>query len=110
MHSRGPTEQHFYVWEPHRGCLHKVKKVGSYPLIKKDQRSHNIGKWSRTPNYYTTSPVLLGSVIFVPIAPDSWWFGGHCKPSIFFLKEHFITTFTGIFYKKLKVTKILLNI
>ena len=54
MHSRGPTEQHFYIWEPHRGCLHKVKKVGSYPLIKKDQLSHNIGKWSRTPNYYTT--------------------------------------------------------
>ena len=20
LHSRGPTEQYFYVWEPHRGC------------------------------------------------------------------------------------------
>ena len=20
LHSRGPTEQHFYVWEPHRRC------------------------------------------------------------------------------------------
>ena len=27
MHSRGPTEQHFYVWEPHCGYLHKVKRA-----------------------------------------------------------------------------------
>ena len=40
MHSRGPTEQHFYVWESHCGCLHKAKKVRWYPLIKKGQRSH----------------------------------------------------------------------
>ena len=63
MHSRGPTEQYFYVWEPHCGCLHKVKKVQWYPLIKEGQRSHNIGKWSRTPIYYTTrelSTVGLG--------------------------------------------------
>ena len=39
MHSRGPTEQYFYVSEPHRGCLHKVKKVRWYPLIKKGQQS-----------------------------------------------------------------------
>ena len=31
MHSRGPTEQYFYVWEPHRGCLHKVKKCTGTP-------------------------------------------------------------------------------
>ena len=31
MHSGGPAEQHFYVWEPHRGCLNKVKKVRWYP-------------------------------------------------------------------------------
>ena len=35
MHSRGPTEQSFAFWS-----LHKVKKVRSYPLIKKGQRSH----------------------------------------------------------------------
>ena len=40
IHSRGPTEQHFYVWEPHRGCLNKVKKVRWYPLIKEGQQSH----------------------------------------------------------------------
>ena len=39
MHSRGPTEQHFCTLEPHRGCLHKVKKVCSYPLIKRGQRN-----------------------------------------------------------------------
>ena len=44
MHSRGPTKQHFYVWEPHCG----------YPLIKEGQWSYNTGKWSRTPNYNTT--------------------------------------------------------
>ena len=36
-HSRGPTEQYFYVWEPHRGCLRKVKKV---PFIGEGQQSH----------------------------------------------------------------------
>ena len=40
MHSRGPAEQHFYIWEPHHGCLHKVKKVSWGPLIKEGQRSH----------------------------------------------------------------------
>ena len=34
-HSRGLTEQHSYVWEPHHGCLHKVKKVCWYPQIGK---------------------------------------------------------------------------
>ena len=27
MHSRWPTGQYFCVLEPHRGCLHKVKKM-----------------------------------------------------------------------------------
>ena len=55
MHSRGPIEQYFCVLEPHHGCLHKVKKMSWYPpLIKEGQRSHNIGKWSRTPMFYTT--------------------------------------------------------
>ena len=40
MHYRRPTKQHFHVLEPHRGCLHKVKKVSWYPLIKKGQWSH----------------------------------------------------------------------
>ena len=40
MHFRGPAEQHFCVWEPHRGCLNKVKKVRWYPLIGEGQRSH----------------------------------------------------------------------
>ena len=42
MHSRGPPEQYFYVLEPHRWCLHKVKKVCWYPLIKEGQWSHKI--------------------------------------------------------------------
>ena len=33
-------EQHFCILEPHHGCLHKVKKVRSYPFIKKGQQSH----------------------------------------------------------------------
>ena len=40
MHSRGPTEQHFYVWEPHHGYLHKLKKVSWCPLIKEGHLSH----------------------------------------------------------------------
>ena len=40
MHSRGPTEQYFCVLEPHRGCLHMVKKVRWYPLIKEAQESN----------------------------------------------------------------------
>ena len=27
LHSRGPTKQHFYVWEPRCGYLHKVKRA-----------------------------------------------------------------------------------
>ena len=37
---RGPTEQYFCTLEPHRGCLHTVKKVCSYPVIRKDQQSN----------------------------------------------------------------------
>ena len=45
LHSRGPTKQHFYVWEPHCGYLHKVltnccqnidppyRKMVSYPHV-----------------------------------------------------------------------------
>ena len=33
MHFRGPTEQHFYIWEPRCGYLLKVKKVSLCPLI-----------------------------------------------------------------------------
>ena len=40
MHPRGPMEQHLCVLEPHRGWLHKVKKVSWYPLMKKGQWSH----------------------------------------------------------------------
>ena len=40
LHSRGPTEQHFYVWEPHCGYLHKVKKVCWCPFIGEGQQSH----------------------------------------------------------------------
>ena len=40
MHSRGPAEQHLYVWESHRGYLHKAEKVRWCPLIKKGQQSH----------------------------------------------------------------------
>ena len=58
MHSRGPMEQHFHAWEPHCGYLHKVKKVHWYPLSKNGQQSHNIGKWYRTPIYYTTGVLV----------------------------------------------------
>ena len=40
LHSRGSTEQYFYVWEPHCGCLHKVKKVCWCPFIGEGQQSH----------------------------------------------------------------------
>ena len=40
LHSRGPTEQYFYVWDPHCGCLHKVKKVCWCPFIGEGQQSH----------------------------------------------------------------------
>ena len=40
MQSRRPTEQCFYIWKPLHGCLHKVKKVHRYPLIRKDQQSN----------------------------------------------------------------------
>ena len=43
LHSRGPTEQYFYVWEPHCGCLHQVKKVCWYPCIREGQQSHKYG-------------------------------------------------------------------
>ena len=39
LHSRGPTEQHFYIWEPHHGCLHKVKKVCWCRFIGEGQQS-----------------------------------------------------------------------
>ena len=35
MHSRGPTESYFYVWEPRCGYLHKVKKCTSTPSVKR---------------------------------------------------------------------------
>ena len=40
LHSRAPTDQHFYVWEPHRGCLHKVKNVCWCPFIREGQQRH----------------------------------------------------------------------
>ena len=43
LHSRGPTEQYFYVWEPHCGCLHKVKKVCWCLFIGEGQQSHKYG-------------------------------------------------------------------
>ena len=42
MRSRGPTEQQFYVWKPHCGCLHKVKKVLWYPSLKRANGAINI--------------------------------------------------------------------
>ena len=39
-HPRGLTEQHSYVWEPHRGCLHKVQKLCWCPFIGEGQQSH----------------------------------------------------------------------
>ena len=45
MHSRGPAEQHFYIWEPHHGCLNKVKKVRWCSLIKEGKWSHKYAFW-----------------------------------------------------------------
>ena len=45
LHSRGPTKQHFCVWEPRCGYLHKVAKI----LI------HHIENCARTPMFYTTT-------------------------------------------------------
>ena len=55
LHSRGPTEQYFYVWESHCGCLHKVKKVCWCPFIGEGQQSHKIEKCAGTPMFYTTN-------------------------------------------------------
>ena len=63
LHSRGPTEQHFYVWELHRGCLHKVKKVCWCPFIGEGQQSHKIGKCVGTPMFYTTKASTIDSMI-----------------------------------------------
>ena len=56
---RGPTEQHFYVWEPHHGCLHKLEKVSWCPLVKEGQLSHKIGKCPGTPMFYTTTDLHM---------------------------------------------------
>ena len=62
LHSRGPTKQHFYVWEPRCGCLHKVKRANGanefafkrfYRIVAKIL-IHHIEKWSRTPIFYAT--------------------------------------------------------
>ena len=42
MHSRGPTEQYYCVLEPHRGCLHKVKKMAGTPSLKRANKAINI--------------------------------------------------------------------
>ena len=57
LHSRGPTEQCFYVWEPHRGCQNKVKKVCWCHFIGEGQQSHKIVKCAGTPMFYTTPPI-----------------------------------------------------
>ena len=54
LHSRGPTEQHLYVLEPHRGCLQKLKKVSYYPQLKRANGA--INTHSRRP---------MGPVIFL---------------------------------------------
>ena len=36
MHSRGPTEQHSYVWDPDCGYLLKVKKCPCAPSLKRE--------------------------------------------------------------------------
>ena len=42
LHSRGPTEQHLYVLEPHRGCLHNLKKCPGTPSLKRANRAINM--------------------------------------------------------------------
>ena len=49
MHSGGPTEQYVCVLEPHRGHLHKAKKVRWYPLMKRGQQSHKNENCTGTP-------------------------------------------------------------
>ena len=52
MHSRGPTKQYFYVWQPHRGYLHKGKKVSWYPPppIEKGRWSHKYALYTKVWN------------------------------------------------------------
>ena len=45
MHSRGPVEQHFYVWEPHCGCCLQAKKVQFYTPLVGGQRSNKYAFW-----------------------------------------------------------------
>ena len=40
LHSRGPTEQHFYIWEPHCGCCLWTKKVQFHTPLVGGQQSH----------------------------------------------------------------------
>ena len=45
MHSRGPVEQHFYVWEPHCGCCLQAKKVQFYTPLVRGQQSNEYAFW-----------------------------------------------------------------
>ena len=40
--SRGPTQQYFYVCEPHLGCLNKVKKCPGTPSLKRANGAINM--------------------------------------------------------------------
>ena len=45
MNSRGPAEQHFYVWEPHCGCCLWAKKVQFYTPLVGGQQSNKYAFW-----------------------------------------------------------------
>ena len=57
MHSRGQTEQHFYVWEPRCGYLLKVEKVSLCHLIEEGHRFAIILETVLVP----PSSILLGN-------------------------------------------------
>ena len=42
MYSRGPTEQHICTLEPHRECLHEVKKCDRTPSLKRANGAINM--------------------------------------------------------------------
>ena len=48
LHSIGPTEQHFYIWEPRCGYLHKVKRANGAINM------HSKGSNKLLPKYWST--------------------------------------------------------
>ena len=68
LHSRGSMKQHFYIWEPHCGYLHKVKianeAINMHSRVAINMHSNvaispkSSEKCTGTPMFYTTTELL----------------------------------------------------